>query len=188
VEVIHIPGDLMIEEGTDRLSRGLWLLPQCIYRFSLTEASLALGQVRFTAALGQWILELVGLSPYERYSLHCSISRWSFQDIFRQVSMWIPTPEIARQALVKYLDIWVEEATTTAGIFLVPRIMQRNWGNIFPPCVGNSDGLSVDIANGLRIPLSYSVCHFVCPAILTLFTVTQGRRTYPSSSLPAEMA
>jgi hypothetical protein len=130
VEVIHVPGDLMIKEGTDGLSRGIWLSPQRIYRSSLTEASLALGQVRFIAALGQWVLDLVGLSQNEPYVLHCSTSRWNFQDIFRKISMWIPTPEIARQTLVKFLDIWVEEATTTGGIFLVPRIMQRDWGNI----------------------------------------------------------
>jgi hypothetical protein len=120
----------MIEEGIDGLCRGIWLSSERIYRSSLTEACLALGQVQFTTALGQWVLNLVGLSPYKQYSLYCSTSRWSFKDIFRQVSIWIPTPEIARQALVKFLDIWVEEATTTSGIFLVPRIMQRDWGNI----------------------------------------------------------
>jgi hypothetical protein len=95
VEVIHVPGDLMIEEGTDGLSRGIWLSPERIYRSSLTEACLALGQVQFTTALGQWVLDLMGLSPYEQYSLQCSTSRWSFKDIFRQVFIWIPTPEIA---------------------------------------------------------------------------------------------
>jgi hypothetical protein len=31
---------------------------------------------------------------------------------------------------VRFLDIWVEGPTTTSGIFLVPRIMQKDWGYI----------------------------------------------------------
>jgi hypothetical protein len=33
-------------------------------------------------------------------------------------------------ALVKFLDIWVEGPLTTSGIFIIPRIMQRDWGHI----------------------------------------------------------
>jgi hypothetical protein len=28
LEVVHVPGRLMIEQGTDGLSRGLWLAPE----------------------------------------------------------------------------------------------------------------------------------------------------------------
>jgi hypothetical protein len=32
--------------------------------------------------------------------------------------------------LVRFLDIWVEGPTKTSGIFLVPRIIQKDWGYI----------------------------------------------------------
>jgi hypothetical protein len=130
IEVIHVPGVLMIDEGTDGLSQGLWLPPQWIHRSSLVESALALGPVQYGPALGQWALNLVGLPKDTLFKLHESLAAWSFTDIAEQTSLWIPSPEIARQAIVKFLDIWVESATTTRGIFLVPRIMQRDWGHI----------------------------------------------------------
>jgi hypothetical protein len=52
-----------------------------------------------------------------------SLTAWEFTDINQSVSIWIPSPEIARQALVHFLEIWVGDPTKTEGI-------QREWGNI----------------------------------------------------------
>ncbi len=112
----------MIDEGTDGLSR--------LTRSSIMESSLALGGVRFSPALGRWALETVGLSMGTSFRLQDTLSTWNHKEIANQVSMWIPVPEVARQALVRFLDIWVEGPTTTSGIFLVPRIMQKDWGYI----------------------------------------------------------
>jgi hypothetical protein len=130
LEPIHVPGLLMIDEGTDGLSRGMWLAPARLTRSSIMESSLALGGVRFSPALGRWALETVGLSMGTSFRLQDTLSTWNHKEIANQVSMWIPVPEVARQALVRFLDIWVEGPTTTSGIFLVPRIMQKDWGYI----------------------------------------------------------
>jgi hypothetical protein len=130
IEVIHVPGTLMIEEGTDGLSRGLWLSPHRIHRSSLCEAALALGPVSFSNDLGQWALDFVGLHPHSPFTLHSTSSVWNFESIYGQLSIWIPAPEVARLALVTFLEIWVEAATDTSGLFLIPRIMQRDWGHL----------------------------------------------------------
>jgi hypothetical protein len=91
---------------------------------------LALGAVPFSTALGSWALDTVGLPTDTEYKLQQSLSPWTFETIYGQTTIWVPTPEVARQALVKFLDIWVENATITSGIFLVPRIMQKDWGHI----------------------------------------------------------
>jgi hypothetical protein len=126
IEVIHVPGVLMVDEGTDGLSHGLWLSAQRIYRSSLTESDLALGAVPFSTALGSWALDTVGLPTDTEYRLQHSLSPWSFETVYGQTTIWVPTPEVARQALVKFLDIWVENATITSGLFLIPRIMQKD--------------------------------------------------------------
>jgi hypothetical protein len=130
IEVIYVPSTLMNEEGTDGLSRGLWLSPHRVHRSSLVEAALALGPVPFTKELGFWALEFVGLRRDSSFSLHTTTSPWGFDTIYGQLSVWVPAPEVARMALVKFMDIWVEAATTTSGIFLIPRIMQQDWGHI----------------------------------------------------------
>jgi hypothetical protein len=52
LEPVHVPGVLMIDEGTDGLSRGLWLAPARLTRSSLLESSLALGGVPFSPSMG----------------------------------------------------------------------------------------------------------------------------------------
>jgi hypothetical protein len=130
LEPIHVPGLLMIDEGTDGLSRGMWLAPARLTRSSIMESSLALGGTQWSKALGQWALETVGLKGNTSYSLHDTLSSWAYDEIYGQLSVWVPVPEVARQALVRFLDIWVEGPTTTSALFLVPRIMQKDWGYI----------------------------------------------------------
>jgi hypothetical protein len=127
LEPVHVPGVLMIEEGTDSLSRGLWLAPARLTRSSLTESSMALGGVPFSRAMGHWALEAVGLATNSSYFHHSTLGEWKFEEIYGKVSIWTPVPEVARQALVRFLDIWVEGPTSTSGIFIIPRILQKDW-------------------------------------------------------------
>jgi hypothetical protein len=130
LEPIHVPGLLMIDQGTDGQSRGMWLAPSRLTRSSIMESSLALGGTPYSLALAQWALDQAGLPQDTKYQLQDTLSNWHFDKIYGQTSMWFPVPEVARQALVCFLDIWVEGPTHTSGIFLVPRIMQKDWGYI----------------------------------------------------------
>ena len=91
------------------------------------ESSLALGGVPFSRAMGEWALQTVGLDSNTPYAFHSTEGTWEFEKIYGQVSIWAPVPEVARQALVRFLDIWVEGATRTSGLFLVPRVLQKEW-------------------------------------------------------------
>ena len=128
VEVIHVPGTLMIVQGTDGLSRGLAMAQTRHPISSLTIASSVLDAVPFTLSLGHWLLCQAGLPWWYSYNHFGTSTRWAFDSIFGQLSIWTPSPETARQALRSFLDIWVEGATTTSAIFVIPRVMQRDWG------------------------------------------------------------
>jgi hypothetical protein len=128
VEVIHVPGTLMIVQGTDGLSRGLSMAQTRQPTSSLTIAAQVLAAVPFSPSLGGWLLEQVGLPACLPYTQCGTTTAWSFELIFGKLSIWNPTPEIARQALRAFLDIWVEGATTTSAIFVIPRVLQRDWG------------------------------------------------------------
>jgi hypothetical protein len=117
----------MIDEGTDGLSRGMWLAPERLMQSSIMESSMALGGVPFSEELGKWALEAVGYSRNSKYELHTTLGKWDFKDIYGKLSIWVPVPEIARQAIVQFLNIWVEGAITTSGIFIVPCVIQKEW-------------------------------------------------------------
>ena len=130
LEVVHVPGTLMIHQGADGLSRGMWLSAERVRVSSLLESSAALNCVPFSFELAAWALAQVGLPPWSRFSHHTSLDPWRFADISGQLSIWTPTPEVARQAITAFLDIWVEDARTTSALFLVPRVIQRDWQHV----------------------------------------------------------
>jgi hypothetical protein len=130
IEVVHVPGRLMITQGTDGLSRGMWIAPERLFRSSLDESMLTLEAAPFSPAFGKWLLNLTGYHSKTPYHHHTGVSTWSWNTIFQKLSIWTPSPELGRQSLGHFMDCWVERAHETLGIFVIPRILQRDWGNI----------------------------------------------------------
>jgi hypothetical protein len=130
LEVIHIPGTLMIHQGTDGLSRGLWMSPERTRATSLMESSNALASVPFSWALAAWAEQILHLPPASIHHHFGSLDAWPFERMQHGWTIWTPTPEIARQAISTFLDCWVETPLTMGAIFLVPRVLQRDWSRI----------------------------------------------------------
>jgi hypothetical protein len=130
LEVIHVPGTLMIHQGTDGLSRGLWMSPERTRTTSLLESSNALSAVPFVWPLASWAEKRLNLPPNSIRHQFGSLDPWSFDLMRDRWTIWTPTPEIARQAISTFLDLWVEVPLTMAAIFLVPRVLQRSWSHV----------------------------------------------------------
>jgi hypothetical protein len=124
LEPIHVPGRLMIQQGADGLSRGIWMPAEHVLRSSVEESRLTLNSVPFNAILGAWALRQAGFPVQAPYRHISDTDKWSWAQIGNQISIWNPAPELAHQALTTFLDLWVEKSSTTAGIFLIPRILQ----------------------------------------------------------------
>jgi hypothetical protein len=129
LEVIHVPGELMIKEGTDDLSRGVWLGLERIPK-AFNFSARALDGVTPTPTLTNWLLNLCGYASSTPHTKQGALDPWDFPSMAGQLSMWYPTPEIARQAVSTFLTAWVELPLTTAAIFAVPRAMQKDWAYI----------------------------------------------------------
>jgi hypothetical protein len=130
LEAVHVPGKTMICQGTDGLSRGIWVSPDRLLRSSIEESRLTLQALPMTAGLGTWVLRRIGLPVDLPYVHHSDQSSWSFAQIQGRWNFYTPSPELARQAITTFLDYWVEDAETTGGIFVIPRILQRQWGSL----------------------------------------------------------
>lgn len=117
----------MIEQGTDGLSRGLWLAPE--RRVGGINQHL-FDAVPYTEALGKWVRETLELPPHQSLDHRDFTCPGSFENIYRRVTIWTPPPECARQVLAGYLRKWVQDPEHTHGIFLIPRILQRQWGRV----------------------------------------------------------
>jgi hypothetical protein len=61
LEPIHVPGRLMIVQGTDGLSRGMWVSADHLLQSSVAESRLTLEAVPYTSLMGAWALQRAGL-------------------------------------------------------------------------------------------------------------------------------
>ena len=126
LEVVHVPGTYLIMQGTDGLSRGVWLSPQ---RQFVGINSAIFQPVPYTVQLHSWVMDLLHLPRNQGYHIGSDLS-WVPRAIRHQLTFWTPPPELARQALVTFLQAWVQSPRTTSAVFLVPRILQRQWGRV----------------------------------------------------------
>jgi hypothetical protein len=127
LESLHVPGDLMIDVGPDGLSRGIWLSPERHTTTSALASQKVLEAVPYSAALGRWVVAQAGLSVHTPVLQIKGVQDWTFDNVCGRVSVWTPAPEVARQALRFFLDAWVESPWNSAGLFIIPRVLQREW-------------------------------------------------------------
>ena len=130
--VIHVPGVSMIAQGTDGLSRGIWMSP-------LHEAidSRALHVALFSAVSHTegWRDYLASLTPQVTWPSQPLLLEWNDQwnkslVLQSDFTVMFPPPEMAAQAITFFLDAWVESPLQRQAIFVIPRILQRSWTGI----------------------------------------------------------
>ena len=128
LQPIHVPGRLIIAQGTDALSRGIWASPLHHYCdrpaltagiFSAAAPPLSLAH-HFSARLTAHRLPASiwpSLLPPSPSALHS----WT---------VYAPPPELARQAIIFFLELWVESPWDTGALFFVPRVLTASWHHV----------------------------------------------------------
>jgi hypothetical protein len=126
LEVIHVPGTTIITEGTDDLSRGIWMSAlhhRPSQRKILTEIFAPLPHSPDVSA---WAVNQVGYwgHPCHYRSWNCV---WDPEACFDRLTLWCPPPELAPQLLYFLLQCYVERPATTSMLVVLPRTLQRKW-------------------------------------------------------------
>lgn len=125
LHVIHVPGVVMISQGTDGLSRGIWMsqLHKLYPQYSLT------GSVFRPVHPDPWYLyhaaQRFNLAPtWEHFPW---FSSWDGSLVLHRRTIWFPPPEATRQLLCFLLSTWVESPLDTGCLVILPRVMSENW-------------------------------------------------------------
>ena len=125
LQVVHVPGLLMIRQGTDGLSRGVWAttlhdlddatrLNTAVFDPLPPDYGLVTGVLAYLALDVPW-------------SLRSWEGPWDGRSMFSTLNVWFPPPEIARQVICFMLETWVEQPSTTSALFFVPRVVPAFW-------------------------------------------------------------
>jgi hypothetical protein len=132
LEVIHVPGLIMIQQGTDALSRGIWIFPfqGLMDPARITQA--VFDPLPFDPELAQAYVDLLpAMHHADRKWRYCNWRKpWDAAFTFDKLTVWFPPPEIARQVLSFLLENWTERPLTTSGLFFIPRTSAAMWRGI----------------------------------------------------------
>jgi hypothetical protein len=125
LQVIHVPGLLMIDQGTDGLSQGIWMsaLQGLQDSHELTEA--VFDPLCFDSPMVDSYVSRFRLANEYTYCDWNSV--WDARDYFHKLTVWFPPPEIARQIITFMLESWSECPLTTSSLFFVPRTVPTFW-------------------------------------------------------------
>ena len=125
LQVVHVPGVVMIVQGSDALSRGVWITPfqETMDQCTLTAAVFA--PLAPDRALVDYCIGLYNL-PVD-YIVQPWDSEWLASPLLDKMSVWFPPPELARQSIAFMLAAWVQRPRTTSALFFVPRIVPAFW-------------------------------------------------------------
>jgi hypothetical protein len=129
LQVIHVPGLVMIQQGTDGLSRGIWMTS-----LQGLEDSRRLTQAVFDPVPYDPDLVTPYLQNLHDWGYPCSNWRycdwqqtWNPSRGFDRLSVWFPPPKVARQVISFVLETWVEKPITTLALFFIPRTVPAFW-------------------------------------------------------------
>ena len=127
LEVVHIPGTTIIQQGSDDLSRGLWLSTR---RNHIPIQRLLPALFDSVQLHPDWETALHALLPFTKHEKLTHIdwaADWTADSILDRCTVWTPPPEMAQQALFRLLKLWTERPLTTSAVILIPRVLQQRW-------------------------------------------------------------
>jgi hypothetical protein len=128
LQVVHVPGLLMIDQGTDGLSRGIWMSPLQDLQSSALLTQAVFAPLAYEPQLVNFYVTAFNLSPTWRFQDW--LQTWDARCMFGTMTVWFPPPEIARQCIQFSLDSWAESPCETCFLFFVPRTIPGFWWNM----------------------------------------------------------
>lgn len=173
--VIHVPGKVMIQEGTDGLSRGIWMTPlqATIPREVLMPGIFA--PLAFDPMLVRRYMDdhlpryhTEEDTPLPQGFPHWEGRRWDnpwkAEEAFGQLTVWFPPPEVAQGVLSFLLNCQVEVPLTTSALIFVPRIMASRWRGLSRKLVElpQVDPYTTDLSFPPVLPIPVTVLYMPC--------------------------
>jgi hypothetical protein len=189
LECVHVPGTTMIDQGTDGLSRGVWISPLHRRFDSRSLMRVFFSPVSLRPGWHQWLLDFLADHSNPRFnrlgrSLALAPPRslsasdpWVSTRLLNTITVWNPPPEVARQAISAMMTAWVEQPLTTGAVFFVPRILQRQWQRL---------SRHLHVLDAIQVDDLPSCVHHTLPVVLIV--LTHHVRELPSESTRLDLS
>ena len=118
----------MIAEGSDGLSRGLWISPCQHGTMSSVYLSGIFRSAPHDPVIIEWLVKVSGAHKTPKWVNH--LRPLHHKLILGNSTLFTPPPHVARQVINAVLGYWVEDPRHTSAFFLIPGILQNEWGRV----------------------------------------------------------
>jgi hypothetical protein len=107
LEVIHVPGTIMITQGNDGLSRGVWANG---FNTDFESFALEVFLPDLTSLyLTEWALRHIGIQKEHAawWNVETGTSLWAPHNLMHTHTFWVLSPGVARQGFTAAIMAWV---------------------------------------------------------------------------------
>ena len=150
----------MIDQGTDSLSREIWMSTLHTTMDERTMLSAIFAPTIFDASLMQLICKFLpdASSTYNYYHWR---SPWVESDCFGRLTVWCPPPELCCQVITFILNMWIEQPHTTSALIILPRTCAASYLGLskYLRHVGTISPLNTSLKFPPILPISIEVLY-----------------------------
>jgi hypothetical protein len=82
------------------------------------------------AGLVTWVYQAIGIGKPSQLLTFTDLDAWPHKDMLKRHCLWSVSPTVARQAFTTAAQAWVESPLDSSHLFIVPRVMQQDFGRI----------------------------------------------------------
>ena len=118
----------MVYEGSEGLSQELWISPCQHGIMSSTYISSIFRSAPHGPDVVKWLIQVSGSSKTPKWVNH--LRPLHHKVILGNYTFFTPPPQVARQVINTVLGYWVEDPQRTSSLFLIPSILQNEWGRV----------------------------------------------------------
>jgi len=77
-----------------------------------------------------WALHFCGVTSSSPWQLRSDLDNWRRSLLIDKCTLWTISPQLTVQAMLEAVQSWIEQWFSASHIFIVPRVLQRDFGHI----------------------------------------------------------
>ena len=116
--VFHIPGVVMITQGTDLFNWGIWMSNLQTIMDERTMLAAIFAPTTFNVSPMKLILKFLHDAP-PTYIYYRQRSPWVKRDCFWHLTVWCPPHELCCQVITFIFNMWIEQFHTTSVLIIL---------------------------------------------------------------------
>lgn len=184
--VVHVPGVLMITQGTDGYSRGI--MPSVLTSHTNAHPMSRIFRAPLLSpSLLSSVTSILDLPPHIAWHCVDCHSPWTLSNLLHRHTLWCISPQLARQAVLQATYAYCESPFDTSHVFVIPRLLLRQFQRLNKYYTVHGPYWNLPVGYHAEVP--FVILHFPPYCRETLYysekKTRRSRLDLPASTIPS---